>query len=292
MNDGFWGKEEFEDLVARSLIAMYENKIFKECKAVPPFIRPSDKDISQLREFGSYFAPSDRIMVMGNEIDVINDGFQKEASWAMRPQFKEDEEMPSNEYFRLGHLKLLGQAPPGILNHKKLKYFGDHKIYKLIYFSTTECNRIHIQKSYVTIDPKGLIYDTYARKQNGEAIILAAGTMGREEKIQSDVGWAAGIFGFYSDRKYLWNVTAKEHSAKATFGVYPEQIKSLFYAREMPMTETGRKRPILHWVAAHNRRIKNGIDVDIEKHLRGINEFVFQGTKFEITRPIKGKNNE
>jgi hypothetical protein len=99
---------------------------------------------------------------------------------------------------------------------------------------------------------------------------------------------ASSVIQFWQDRRYLWNVTAKEGIAKATFSVYPEQVKSLFYARDMPMTETGRKRPILHWVAAHNRRLKNGIDVDIDKHLRGINEFVYQGTKFVISRPLKG----
>ena len=95
---------------------------------------------------------------------------------------------------------------------------------------------------------------------------------------------------FYQDRRFLWNVVAKENNSKATFGVYEEQIKSLFYSRELPLTETGRKRPILHWVASHQRRMKNGIDIDIEKHLRGCNEFIYQGTKFTITNPLKKPN--
>ncbi len=32
--------------------------------------------------------------------------------------------------------------------------------------------------------------------------------------------------------------------------------------------------------------------VDIEKHLRGINEFVYNGTKFIITQPLKKVKND
>jgi len=51
--------------------------------------------------------------------------------------------------------------------------------------------------------------------------------------------------------------------AKAHLGCMREEIKSLLYARDLPMTSTGRKKPILHLVAAHKRRIKEGTDIDI-----------------------------
>lgn len=151
-------------------------------------------------------------------------------------------------------------------------------------------NGSHVMKSYVYIDDKGGIYDTYARRHDGELITTAHGTFNSTGDV-SDIGWASAIIGFYQDRRHLWNVVANEGKAKATFGVHPEQIKSLFYARDLPMTETGRKRPILHWVNAHKRRIEKGYEVDIDKHLRGINEFVYQGTKFTITQPFKLKDN-
>jgi len=55
----------------------------------------------------------------------------------------------------------------------------------------------------------------------------------------------------------------------------------------LPLTVTGRKKPILHWVRAHQRRIKEGVDIDINKHLRGCCEFVMNDTKFCITLPHK-----
>jgi hypothetical protein len=294
MSEGYWQKDEFEDLVARSLIAMYEKDMYKECIKVPKFIRPNEKDILQIRNFGAYFPPQDRDIFYG-EIDMINDGLPKEASWAYNPdksfnQEKKDD-LIDDEYFRLGYLRLIDQPPPSILNHKGLKYFGKHKIYKFLSFSATGVGGIHLMKSYVSVDEKGHIYDTFARRNDGKLIITAHGTIKSDsettETFISDIGWTSAVVGFYQDRRYLWNVTANEGKAKAMFGVYPEQVKSLFYARELPMTETGRKRPILHWVNAHQRRIKKGIDIDIEKYLRGINEFVYQGTKFIISRPIK-----
>lgn len=281
-----WDKEEFEDLVARSTIAMYETEIYKKCLKVPSFIRPTEKDVLAIKKFGCYFAPEDRIILEG-DVDIVNDGFTKEASWCTSPRDWNPKNKIQGEYFRLGYMKLLNKAPPGVLNYQKLKYFGNHKIYKLIYFSALEKGCIHIQKSFVTIDPSGNIYDTYGRHpESGKPIILASGT-GVGTNLTADVGWSSAILGYYSDSRFLWNVTALESSTRSTFGVYPEQVQSLFYARELPMTDTGRKRPILHWVASHQRRIKAGIEIDIEKHLRGINEFTYQGTKFIITRPQK-----
>ena len=155
---------------------------------------------------------------------------------------------------------------------------------------------------FVVIDHKGNIYDTYWVRDNynkfgisKKEIVNCNSCQDSEESKRSESIETVDshvVIQNWNDRKTLWNVTANEGIAKATFGVYQDQIKSLFYSREMPMTETGRKRPILHWVAAHNRRIKSGIDVDIEKHLRGTNEFVYQGTKFIITNPLKRIKNE
>jgi|TARA_Y100000310_G_scaffold7556_1_gene8267 hypothetical protein len=101
------------------------------------------------------------------------------------------------------------------------------------------------------------------------------------------------IISGYEDRKRLWTVKASgaERSA-ATFGVHVEQIQSLFYARDAPLTAAGRKRPVLHWVEAHQRRMKNGTEVAIPAHVRGVTDFVMEGTRFEITSPAKPQREE
>lgn len=98
----------------------------------------------------------------------------------------------------------------------------------------------------------------------------------------------------WSDSRYLWVATTSEdvgygsgNPLKLRLGLNKEHIKSLFYARSLPMTETGRKRPILHWVRSHQRRIREGVDIDISAHLRGIFTFKMDGLWFEITQPNK-----
>lgn len=112
--------------------------------------------------------------------------------------------------------------------------------------------------------------------------------------------WHANLLAYavsiHNDFRYFWEVTATEEflyrlPAKAIFSIDVEYIKSLFYARSVPITATGRLRPILHWVTAHKRRMKEGIDIDVRKHLRGIDTFEMHGVNFVITEPRKAQAN-
>lgn len=91
----------------------------------------------------------------------------------------------------------------------------------------------------------------------------------------------------HADRRFCWEIIADEGSSggKASIGCTAEEVKSLLYARELPVTATGRKRPILHLVAAHRRRMKEGHEIDIEPFMRGVREVVMDGTKFSIRGP-------
>jgi hypothetical protein len=289
-NNCYWEKEEFEDLVARGLIAIYENTINKKCKKVPKYLKVNDNEFSFIKYKGCYFSPYDRESMKG-EVDLINDGLPSFSMRTYKPfshgASPDKDYHLKTEYLRSWYLIRLNKLPNPFLCEAK------GIVYKQIVLQATLNEKLWLQKSYVVIDDKGGIWDSYVlHPQTREKIFLPIGRFkipNSDEIIQTDMLGVSLTFGLYQDRRYLWNVAAKEGIAKATFGVYPEQIKSLFYAREMPMTETGRKRPILHWVASHQRRLKNGIDIDIEKHLRGVNEFVYQGTKFIITRPTKNK---
>ncbi len=95
-----------------------------------------------------------------------------------------------------------------------------------------------------------------------------------------------------ADAKHLWRIKTSENLAGTidtpiVIGCDGEQVKSLFYARSLPITASGRKRPILHWVAAHKRRMKEGIEIDVQKHLRGITSFEMDSLPFEIVNPPK-----
>lgn len=134
-------------------------------------------------------------------------------------------------------------------------------------------------------------------KSNGEIIPAVNNRFRVEGKMVSTWAkfcWAAiKTINAWSDKRNLWQVKTAEsllssdRKTPLTLGVSSEHIKSLFYSRQAPLTMSGRKRPILHWVESHKRRLKEGIDIDIEKHLRGITGFEMDGFTFEITDPIK-----
>lgn len=108
--------------------------------------------------------------------------------------------------------------------------------------------------------------------------------------------YGAGALSILADRKYLWMVESTEKSgihpnvnATVQFGVEEPYIKSLLYARSLPMTAAGRKRPILHWVQAHKRMIELGSEIDVGKHLRGVDSLEMGGLNFSITSPRKAE---
>ena len=89
-----------------------------------------------------------------------------------------------------------------------------------------------------------------------------------------------------ADRRFCWEIAADEGYGKVSLGCTSEEVKSLLYARQLPITATGRKRPILHLVAAHRRRVKEGIDIDIKPFLRGVSEVTMDGTRFKVLAPL------
>jgi hypothetical protein len=109
--------------------------------------------------------------------------------------------------------------------------------------------------------------------------------------------WPAIVFNSWADRRFLWQVETSEQltdwvRTPLILGVDESHVKSLFYARSLPVTESGRRRPILHWVRAHERRLAEGIDVDVCRHLRGITEFDMDSMHFQITSPDKQAEKE
>lgn len=290
MKNEYWENEEFEDLVSAGLISMYETEQHKDNKKYPKCAIVTDKELAKIKSIGCYFYASDR-QVWGDSYDISVDGIPKNASLSMK--ITNNEMMADwlrTEYCRTIFISKLNELPPMVISKNK----GNRNIteipYSLTILSATASERLHLQKTFVTLDQNGFVHGCFARSnQTGLLYPLCAKSSSYNEQVSSDEAWTYATLGAEGDKKYLWNVTAKEDKAKATFTVYPEEIKSLFYSRELPMTVTGRKRPMLHWVASHRRRMKEGIEIDIEKHLRGITEFEYNGTLFEITRPIKEK---
>lgn len=309
MENTYWEKEEFEDLVVRSIIGLYESRI-KKHRGSHKSCRFDLEKLNRMRQLGCYFSPDDRVMILDREenewgtcsriqtIDINNDGRPNLAALSYKPDFITDENSMSKDAFLENcYLERILKLPNGV--HCDV----EGRKYRIIQ-TWHRNNFIEGHCLYVVINSKGEIHPTHRFRPNYDPVTkrcpiekVCAETCQSEEESKKAIAIetviASMIIQFYQDRRNLWNVTAKEEKIKSTFSVYPEQVKSLFYARDLPITETGRKKPILHWVSAHQRRIKSGIDIDIDKYLRGTTVFEYKGTQFTIINPIKNeKTNE
>lgn len=79
-------------------------------------------------------------------------------------------------------------------------------------------------------------------------------------------------------------LTSEETSLGIRMSVDYDAVKELFSHRNSPLTETGRKKPIIHWVSKHLRRTHK-FDTQVDRHIRGIEKFTVNGYLIEISQP-------
>jgi hypothetical protein len=271
---GYWEAEEFEDLVTRSLVAMYERDVYQEpppktkardgyVRTLPSWRKATRGDWRRAREVGPYFPPNDRLMLEDRYWSDV-DGIPDIAVLALNATRRMPDQLSG--YLEVYLAKRIAQLPSRCVL-LPARYIAKYRV-----------------TSFYPPNSGGV--EGYAFHCG----LLRDGRIVLEEGCTRDVArqtMISATLNYYADRKFLWNVQAFEAEARATFGVYEDQVKSLFYARDIPLTVTGRRRPILHWVSAHRRRMLYGTECDVTKHLRGITEFEMHGTIFRITRPMK-----
>lgn len=264
-----WDKEELEDEITKALIASWETSDVLERelgREACPLTKP---DFGAFRRMGPYLSPHDRV-TQTDEIDTINDFLPQKACIGFVATGEDT-------YFTGVYIERLKRFPGGV-SPRSLGIPFAHDVYRFCNTGGHFGARIHCTMNrHGGVDLTEPLYSRQARldaesRKEGEGyhrIIPAAITL-------------------WCDRRYLWNVkVAGDHDARASFGVYPEQVTSLFRAREEPVTGTGRLRPILHWVRQHRRRLRDGDTSDVTKHLRGIESFEMDGFGFTITQPTK-----
>jgi len=158
---------------------------------------------------------------------------------------------------------------------------------KIKYIAVESNNdKISATSFFLTLTKNGDIFHT---KNTHE--IDSSADAGAARVSASATVWASVTIAALSDSDYLWSAKIYEDiigskPVEVALGMGLEEIKSLFYARSLPLTETGRKRPILHLVRAHQRRIKEGIDIDIDRHIRGVDRVSIDGFEFNLRPPI------
>jgi hypothetical protein len=292
VND-MWGADDFEDTVAKALITCYETKVLKS-RGSAPWDRLSIEHVQALRRAGPYIASNSRFVTIrgsddGREefgdvgvFDVNNDPLPIGGVLAhpVEPGSRIAEEW-KDAYFHASHVRQV----------KSMARFWRRRsggvLYELVDLLAT---------------PKGVTGDRryFAVTKQGDVVACTPSmpnVMGYKpgvkiETIEESADWLKNVSWIgalalqgVADRRFCWAITASEKEAKAHLGCMQEEIKSLLYARSLPLSSTGRKRPILHLVEAHKRRIRNGTDVDVTAFLRGQQTVEIGGTLFSVRPP-------
>lgn len=91
---------------------------------------------------------------------------------------------------------------------------------------------------------------------------------------------------FVEDSKPFWCVEVRESTAVKTYAT-EESVKKLAELRKAPLTQSGRKKAILHWVAEHVRKLPTGNQTTVSQHMRGIESFSVDGLDVSIFNPAK-----
>ncbi|MGH7849624.1 MAG: hypothetical protein ACREOP_04945 [Thermodesulfobacteriota bacterium] len=278
-----WDEDEFEDHLTKALVMFYEQKYgLGTEKACYPY-KVSRQELQFVKDKGVYFPPGDRVVSI-DEVHIAVDGLPAYGSLCDITRWKAEEmESGAQKYLSVDAVRKVPRLDP----HWKCSYIAGGTCYVHYHFSALEQGGIAMIKDYFLIGKNGELRPTIKMvPSNSERGPLLRPAVRDRDSHSLDVRGVCAI-NAWADMKYLWNVEALDDNGKAIFGVYSEQVKSLLYARTLPVTETGRKRPILHWVSAHKRRLRNGTEVDISEFLRGTEEFSMYGTKFQISNPTK-----
>lgn len=96
----------------------------------------------------------------------------------------------------------------------------------------------------------------------------------------------SAAFNFWADRNEQWSVSTRRKNRRMTFCVPDRATSSFFRERDrVALTDTGRMRPIAHYVSEHERIYADGRRRIIHSHIRGMRKFSWKGYDCAIIAP-------
>lgn len=265
---------ESEELTS-NLISIYINLMTNGWSGAHPTTPLPLEYLGRFYENGLWLSCIPRITISG-ELDIRNDGI---ADCAAMP-FK-----THTGSFEFCTVRRINTLPRGIRGMP----FSDGFLWAARTYRSKD-SRIDRRNGV----SGNLLFDAWYYCLIGDRIVPTKGIVGypHPEPASELAIYVAASLQTVADMKNMWVVETKEKiigemDTPLRLGVDSEIVKSLFYARSAPISESGRRRPILHWVRSHQRRLKEGIDIDVLKHLRGITDFEMDGFPFRIMNPLK-----
>lgn len=259
----FWTKDSFEDAITRAMIALYETNYDQFTVGDQRIDQVSHATINRIRKIGVFVPAPDRVG-WGDHIDGA-DGVPREGclSWG--------ENMTGHEswhtYCDIDYFRRIEKLP------QPLRRPCIGPTFEMSNILPKNQGPAAASKLYYVLGPGGIPHLATAEPKNRRVV--------EDFFVKKTVG----AMQLVADRKHTWTITARNLVSCVGVGAYPEVVKSVLYARSFPLSEMGRKRPILHLVKAHQRRIKEGIDIDIDAFLRGVREVKMDGVTYCVDPP-------
>lgn len=281
----YWEEDDFEDTVAAALIACFETKV-KKNRGAAPADRLTEDRVAMMRAEGPYIASGSRVLIGPDEeggswhFDMVNDVLPMKGLHCWRPDGICAKERP-NAYLFANYVRQVQTL--GRYWHKR----KDGVLYEML-TASVENDGVHGERRYFSVTKQGEVVacDQQIASICGNSIYGKKELVSNDEVWLRETGvWAGVALQMLADKRHCWTITAQEKAARAHLGCMKQEVKSLLYARSLPMTTTGRKRPILHLVESHKRRMRNGIDVDVTAFLRGQQTIEIGGTVFKVNPP-------
>ncbi len=103
-------------------------------------------------------------------------------------------------------------------------------------------------------------------------------------EVSTSFALSASVLEDYNLNQF-WHVDITDSVTIATYAKERE-VKSFLDIRTEPLTKTGQRKRVLHWVSGHRRMIGNKT-TEVAKHLRGLDQFKLGGFDIAITQPQK-----
>ncbi len=283
----YWKQDDFEDVVAAALIACFETKP-KKNKGAAPADRLNDERIAMIRSAGPYIPSPSRVVLLSEEgqgvFDLVNDELPLSGLHGTRPSPSSALAKDNPDaYFHGSYIRQCSS-----LGHLWRRRAGGI-LYEMLNLYA-ENDGIAGERRYFSVTNKGEVVactqsvQTNSRAGTGHPCVRE--THSRTWLDETSI-WAGVALQTLADKRHCWTITAEEKMARAHIGCMTEEVKSLLYARSLPMTATGRKRPVLHLVESHKRRMRSGIDIDVSAFLRGLQVVEIGGTAFKVNPPAK-----
>lgn len=278
-----WSNDDFEEVVAAALITCFETRIRKNRGAGPNAL--NEERVKIIRASGPYVPGNDRVIVVDTEqtqqfFDLKNDPLPTAGCLAYSALGQPIQDHQYSGWFRSMYTRQVTELPR--YWHRR----AGGQLYELFYLSS-ENEYVEGERFFFSVTKEGKVVAC-------EQIVSGdTGAMsGRHETFKSFPHeletfeiCATTTLQYLADKRFCWTIEAHESTAFVRIGCQEEEVKSLLYARTLPQTATGRKRPILHLVEAHKRRMRNGVEIDIAAGARGVETVEIGGTRFTVRPP-------